>query len=153
MAVVSAEVWEEDGGFLRHHSEYTVFILVGRHRRIHIDVCAILWAKSWMQRPCVGNRSTLEKCCFKKSFKIVFFIALSPPSSGSCRSPWCWSSSPTLWWPTSWLSPLGSAWQLRSCCRGKTMRGSITFSSLSLLSCQNCHIFTKDKEKTNTSNA
>lgn len=25
-----------------------------------------------MQRPCVGNRSTLEKCCFKKSFKIVF---------------------------------------------------------------------------------
>lgn len=72
MAVVSAEVWEEDGGFLRHHSEYTVFILVGQHRRIHIDVCAILWAKSWMQRPCVGNRSTLEKCGFTKSFKIVF---------------------------------------------------------------------------------
>lgn len=85
--------------------------------------------------------------------RFYVFMALSPPSSGSCRSPWCWSSSPTLWWPTSWLSPLGSAWPLRSCCRGKMMRGSITSSSLSLLSCQNCHIFTKDKEKTNTSNA
>lgn len=32
VAVVSAEVWEEDGSFLRHHSEYTVFVRVYRGR-------------------------------------------------------------------------------------------------------------------------
>lgn len=99
--------------------------------------------------PVWNNRSTLEKCCFKKTF---CFVSLSTRSSGSCRSPWCWSSSPTWWWPTSWLSPLGSAWLLRSCCRGKTMRGSITSWSLSLFSCQNFYIFAKDDKKTNTSN-
>lgn len=48
------------------------------------------------------------------------FYDYLPLSSGSCPSPWCWSSSPMLWWPTLWLSPLDSAWLPRSCCHGKT---------------------------------
>lgn len=55
VAVVPAEVWEEDGGFLRYHSECTVVISV----RPHFDVCAILWTMLGKMHHCLDHRRTL----------------------------------------------------------------------------------------------
>lgn len=75
VAMVSAEVWEEDGSFLRYHSEYTVFILVGqssfKHGLLHFDVYAILWAGLGVRHPCLNHGNTLEMYCFRSVLRLM----------------------------------------------------------------------------------
>lgn len=75
VAMVSAEVWEEDGSFLRYHGECTVCILVRessfKHWRLHFDVCAILWIKLGMWYPCLGHRNTLWRLTMTFSLYLV----------------------------------------------------------------------------------
>ena len=122
VAVVSAKIREENGSVLRYHSEYTaclgdVFFLPADWLHFCFFV-AILRPKMELQCDCLDQR-----------FKFFFLKSSLPLSSGSCPSPWCWSSSPTLWWPMWWLSPLDSVWLPHSCFHGKTVE---TNSSLLL---------------------
>lgn len=50
VAMVSGEVWEKDGSFLRHHCEYTVFLLVCFNADYY-TACATLWTKMGMWSP------------------------------------------------------------------------------------------------------
>lgn len=71
----------------------------------------------------VRNAASLSESQ-RRTLKMLLNDSL-PLSSGSCPSPWCWSSSPTLWWPMLWLSPLDSVWPPRSCCHGTTLHHTL----------------------------
>lgn len=76
VAVVPAEVWEEDGSFLRYHSECTVVISV-RPLRGHALMCVPSCGRCWER--CIIVSTTGVHCLSEFFCDFIFFCL--PPSA------------------------------------------------------------------------